>query len=177
MSSPFDAEIRPWAINFAPRGWAMAQGQILPISQYTALFSLIGTYYGGNGTSNFQLPDLRSRVPMKYGSDPVGNQYVIGEEAGEENVTISSLQMPIHTHNVFGSNAPTGNNAVVAAGTAMATNDKGNAFYAPGANANQAINPGTVSMYMGGNQAHTNLQPYLAINWCIALVGIYPSRN
>jgi microcystin-dependent protein len=85
--------------------------------------------------------------------------------------------MPIHTHNVFGSNAPTGNNAVVAAGTAMATNDKGNAFYAPGANANQAINPGTVSMYMGGNQAHTNLQPYLAINWCIALVGIYPSRN
>jgi microcystin-dependent protein len=177
MSSPFVAEIRPWALNFAPRGWAMAQGQILPISQYTALFSLIGTYYGGNGTSNFQLPDLRSRVPMKYGSDPVGNQYVIGEEAGEENVTISSLQMPIHTHNVFGSNAPTGNNAVVAAGTAMATNDKGNAFYAPGANANQAINAGTVSMYMGGNQAHTNLQPYLAINWCIALVGIYPSRN
>lgn len=177
MSSPFVAEIRPWALNFAPRGWAMAQGQILPISQYTALFSLIGTYYGGNGTSNFQLPDLRSRVPMKYGQDPVGNQYVIGEEAGEETVTISSLQMPVHTHNVFGSDAPTGNNAVVAPGTAMATNDKGNAFYAPGNSPATPINAGTVSMYMGGNQAHTNLQPYLAINWCIALTGIYPSRN
>jgi microcystin-dependent protein len=177
MSSPFVAEIRPWALNFAPRGWALAQGQILPISQYTALFSLIGTYYGGNGTSNFQLPDLRSRVPMKYGQDPVGNQYVIGEEAGEENVTISSLQMPVHTHNVFGSNASTGNYNDPAAGTALATNDKGNFFYAPGNSTAIAINPGTVSTYMGGNQAHTNLQPYLAINWCIALVGIYPARN
>jgi microcystin-dependent protein len=177
MSSPFVAEIRPWAINFAPRGWAMAQGQILPISQYTALFSLIGTYYGGNGTSNFQLPDLRSRVPMKFGSDPVGNQYVIGQEAGEETVTIQSNQMPIHTHNVFGSNAATGNFAFPAAGTALASNDKGNAFYAPSNSPATAINPGTVSTYAGGNQPHTNLQPYLAINWCIALVGIYPSRN
>ena len=177
MSSPFVAEIRPWACNFAPRGWVMAQGQILPISQYTALFSLIGTYYGGNGTSNFQLPDLRSRVPMKYGTDPVGNQYVIGEEAGEESVTISSLQMPVHTHNVFGSNASTGNYNDPAAGTALATNDKGNFFYAPGNSTAIAINPGTVSTYMGGNQAPTNLQPYLAINWCIALVGIYPARN
>jgi microcystin-dependent protein len=177
MSSPFVAEIRPWALNFAPRGWAMCQGQILPIQQYAALFSLIGTYYGGNGTSNFQLPDLRSRVPMKYGTDSTGNQYVLGQDAGEETITLSSTQMPIHTHNVFGSNAATGNFNDPAAGTALASNDKGNFFYAPGNSTAIAINPGTVSVYLGGNQAHTNLQPYLAINWCIALQGIFPSRN
>lgn len=177
MSSPFVAEIRPWALNFAPRGWAMCQGQILPISQYTALFSLIGTYYGGNGTSNFELPDLRSRVPMKYGQDPVGNQYVIGQEAGEETITLLSGQMPVHTHNVFGDTASTGNYANPAVGNALATNDKSNPFYAPGNSPSVPLNPGTVSMYLGGNQAHTNLQPYLAINWCIALTGIYPARN
>jgi microcystin-dependent protein len=177
MSSPFVAEIRPWACNFAPRGWALAQGQVLPISQYTALFSLIGTYYGGNGTSNFQLPDLRSRVPMKYGTDPTGNTYAIGEEAGEETITISSQQMPVHTHNVFGDTASTGNFANPAVGNALATNDKSNPFYAPGNSASVPLNPGTVSTYAGGSQPHTNIQPYLAINWCIALVGIYPARN
>jgi microcystin-dependent protein len=175
MSSPFVAEIRPWAINFAPRGWAMAQGQILPISQYTALFSLIGTYYGGNGTSNFQLPDLRSRVPMKYGTF-VANTYDIGEVGGEETITLQSNQMPIHTH-VLAGDSGTGGKSKVAAGAAMGKTAQGASFYAPGANANQPINVGTVSLYQGGNQAHTNLQPLLAINWCIALVGIFPSRN
>jgi microcystin-dependent protein len=175
MSSPFVAEIRPWALNFAPRGWAMCQGQTLPISQYAALFSLIGTYYGGNGTSNFQLPDLRSRVPMKYGQDPVGNQYVIGQDAGEETITLLAAQMPVHTHNVFG-DAANGGKSKAAAGCAIAGALTNN-YYAPGANANQPINAATVSMYLGGNQAHTNLQPYLAINWCIAMQGIFPSRN
>ena len=104
MAAPFVAEIRPWACNFAPIGWAMCQGQILPISQYTALFSLIGTYYGGNGTTNFALPDLQGRVPMKFGTDPTGNNYVIGEEAGTETITISSTQMPVHTHTFSGTN-------------------------------------------------------------------------
>jgi len=176
MSSPFVAEIRPWALNFAPRGWAMCQGQILPISQYTALFSLIGTYYGGNGTSNFELPDLRSRVPMKYGTDSTGNSYVIGQEAGEETITLSSTQMPIHTHTVSGSTT-TAHKSAPSAGFALATSGNGGFFYAPGNSPTTAINPGTVSMYLGGNQAHTNLQPYLAINWCIALTGIYPARN
>ncbi len=175
MSSPFVAEIRPWACNFAPRGWAMAQGQILPISQYTALFSLIGTYYGGNGTSNFALPDLRSRVPMKYGTF-VGNTYDIGEVGGEETITLQGNQMPVHTHVLVGDSG-TGGKSKVAAGAAMGQTAQGASFYAPGANANQPINVGTVSLYQGGNQAHTNLQPLLAINWCIALVGIYPSRN
>jgi microcystin-dependent protein len=176
MSSPFVAEIRPWACNFAPRGWVMAQGQILPISQYTALFSLIGTYYGGNGTSNFQLPDLRSRVPMKYGQDPVGNQYVLGQEAGEEAVTVSSQQMPIHTHVFSGTNG-TGKKSAPAAGAVLGTSNHGGSFYASSGSSLTPINPGTVSTYAGGNQAHTNLQPYLAINWCIALTGIYPARN
>jgi microcystin-dependent protein len=176
MSSPFVAEIRPWALNFAPRGWAMCQGQILPISQYTALFSLIGTYYGGNGTSNFELPDLRSRVPMKYGQDLVGNQYVLGQEAGEETITISSQQMPIHTHTFSGTNG-IGKKGAPAAGAVLGTTNHGGSFYAASSSSLIAINPGTVSTYLGGNQAHTNLQPYLAINWCIALVGIYPSRN
>jgi len=176
MSSPFVAEIRPWACNFAPRGWALAQGQILPISQNTALFSLIGTYYGGNGTSNFQLPDLRSRVPMKYGQDPVGNQYVLGEEAGEENVTISSQQMPVHTHTLSGTSVNT-NRSKPATGGALGTSSGGNAYYAASNSSLTAINQGTVSIYNGGNQAHANLQPYLAINWCIALTGIYPARN
>jgi microcystin-dependent protein len=176
MSSPFLAEIRPWALNFAPRGWAMCQGQILPISQYAALFSLIGTYYGGNGTSNFQLPDLRSRVPMKYGTDSTGNNYVLGQDAGEETITLLAGQMPIHTHTVSGSTA-TSHKSTPSAGFALATSGNGGFFYAPGNSPATAINPGTVSMYLGGNQAHTNLQPYLAINWCIAMQGIFPSRN
>lgn len=177
MSSPFLCEIRPWALNFAPRGWIMCQGQLLPISQFTAMFALIGTFYGGNGTTNFQLPDLRSRVPMKYGTDPVGNSYVIGEDGGEETITIQPLQMPIHTHNVFGDTAATGNFANPAVGNALATNDKSNPFYAAGNSPSVALNPGTVSTYAGGNQAHTNIQPYLAINWCIASQGIFPARN
>ena len=176
MSAPFVAEIRCWACNFAPRGWAMAQGQILPISQYTALFSLIGTYYGGNGTTNFALPDLRGRVPMKYGTDPVGNNYALGEIAGTETVTISPTQMPIHTHTFSGTSAVDTRGRPLD-GSALGTSQNGNSFYGPSSGSTTTINQGTVSPYVGGNQAHTNLQPYLALNWCIALTGIYPSRN
>lgn len=175
MSSPFLGEIRPWALNFAPRGWAMCQGQILPISQFTALFSLLGTTYGGNGTSTFALPDLRSRVPMKFGSF-AGNTYAIGEEAGEETITLQPVQMPVHTHVLVGDSG-TGGKSKAAAGAAIGKTAQGGSFYAPGANANQPINVGTVSLYQGGNQAHTNLQPLLAINWCIAMQGIFPARN
>jgi microcystin-dependent protein len=176
MAAPFVAEIRPWACNFAPVGWAFCQGQILPISQYTALFSLIGTYYGGNGTSNFALPDLRGRVPMKYGTDPVGNNYSIGEIAGTETITISSAQMPIHTHTFSGTNA-NGTRAKPANGASLGTNAQGTFFYGPSSGSTTTINAGTLSIYTGGNLAHTNLQPFQAINWCIALTGIYPSRN
>jgi microcystin-dependent protein len=176
MAAPFVAEIRPWACNFAPIGWAFCQGQTLAISQNTALFSLIGTYYGGNGTSNFQLPDLQGRVPMKFGTDPTGNNYVIGEEAGTETITIQANQMPIHTHTFSGTNA-NGTRAKPASGAALGTNSQGQFFYGPSNASTTTINAGTVSLYSGGNQAHENRQPFLAINWCIALTGIYPSRN
>lgn len=174
MSSPFTGEVRAWACNFAPKGWAFCAAQILPIQQNTALFSLIGTYYGGNGTSNFQLPDLRGRVPMKFGTDRTGNIYSIGEFGGVEQVTITSQQMPVHTH-VFGGTSGTGADNKPRAGAAMGTSSQNHAYY--GSGSNTTINPGTVSFYAGGNQAHTNIQPYQAINWCIALSGIYPARN
>lgn len=176
MAAPFVAEIRPWACNFAPLGWAMCQGQLLPISQFTALFSLVGTFYGGNGTTNFALPDLQGRVPMKYGTDPTGNQYSIGEEAGTETITISSTQMPIHTH-TFSGTSGNGNKAKPANGASLGTNTQGNFFYGANTGSTTTINAGTLTTFAGGNQAHTNLQPFLAINWCIAMQGIYPSRN
>jgi microcystin-dependent protein len=176
MSSPFLGEVRPWACNFAPRGWAMCQGQLLAISQNTALFALIGTFYGGNGTTNFALPDLRSRVPMKFGTDPSGNIYSIGEVAGEENITLQSAQMPIHTHTLSGTSVNT-NRSKPADGCALGTSSGGNAYYGASNSPLTPINTGTVSTYTGGNQPHSNVQPYQAINWCIAMSGIFPSRN
>lgn len=176
MGDQFIGEVRPFACTFAPSGWAFCQGQLLSISQNTALFSLLGTYYGGNGTSNFALPDLRGRVPMHYGTDPSGNIYSIGEIAGTETITLNGSQMPAHTHNIFGSSQSGGNYQSATAGSAMAGDPRGN-FYAPGTSTLTAINSGTVAIYTGGNQAHNNIQPYQAINWCIALRGIFPSRN
>lgn len=176
MSDQFIGEVRPFACNFAPSGWAFCQGQLLSISQNTALFSLLGTNYGGNGISNFALPDLRGRVPMHYGTDPVGNVYSIGEIAGTETITLNGSQMPAHTHNVFGSSQVGGNYQVATTGSAMAADRQVNC-YAPGNSSLTPINPGTVQIYNGGNQAHENRQPYQVINWCIALRGIFPSRN
>jgi microcystin-dependent protein len=177
MSDQFIGEVRPFACNFAPSGWAFCQGQLLSISQNTALFALLGTFYGGNGTTNFALPDLRGRVPMKFGTDPSGNIYDIGEIAGTETITLNGSQMPVHTHNIFGFSANSPNHNAPSAGGAMATSSNNNNFYAPGNSTLTPINPGTVAIYNGGNQAHENRQPYLAINWCIALRGIFPSRN
>jgi microcystin-dependent protein len=168
--------VRPFACTFAPSGWAFCQGQLLSISQNTALFALLGTFYGGNGTTNFALPDLRGRVPMKFGTDPSGNIYSIGEIAGTETITLNGSQMPVHTHNIFGSSQVGGNYQVAIPGVAMAADPK-DTFYAPGASSLTPINPSTVAPYSGGNQPHENRQPYLAINWCIALRGIFPSRN
>ena len=176
MSAPFLCEIRCWACTFAPRGWIMCQGQLLPIQQFTAMFSLIGTFYGGNGTTNFQLPDLRSRVPIKYGTDPVGNNYSLGEVGGEETITISSTQMPVHTHTFSGTSA-NGGKAKPANGASLGTNAQGNFFYGPSSGSTTTINPGTLSTFVGGNQPHTNIQPYQVLNWCIASQGIFPSRN
>jgi microcystin-dependent protein len=176
MSSPFLGEIRAWACNFAPRTWAFCQGQILSISQNTALFALLGTNYGGNGTTNFALPDLRGRVPMHYGQSPSGEVYSLGEVAGTETITLISTTMPIHTHQFVGQSASGAHNANTQDGAALGTNRQGASFYAT-VTSTTPINPGTLSVYQGGNQGHSNLQPYQAINWCIALQGIFPARN
>jgi microcystin-dependent protein len=179
MSNPFLGQIQPFGFNFAPRGWAMCNGQLLSIAQNTALFSLLGTYYGGNGQSNFALPDLQSRVPMKYGTAPTGDNYVQGEQAGEESITLLQTEMPAHNHTFFGT-TDAANSKKPVAGAALAqttsTVSPGDSFYSSNAAGVTVINPGSLSVY-GSGQPHTNLQPYLTINWCIAMQGIYPARN
>jgi microcystin-dependent protein len=177
MTQPFLGQIQPYAFNFAPKYWAQCNGQLLPIAQYSALFSLLGTYYGGNGVQNFALPDLRGRVGNHMGT-LAGEAFVIGEVGGQENVTLNSSQMPQHNHMFMGSSA----NATVtapAAGGALAKATAGSGtpddFYGA-MSPPQTLNPATI-MPAGTNQPHNNLQPYLTVNWCIAMSGIYPSRN
>jgi len=177
MTQPFIGQIQPYGFNFAPKNWALCNGQILSIAQNTALFSLLGTTYGGNGQTTFALPNLQSRVPMHFGTFQ-GITYVMGEEAGEENVTLLMSQMPQHNHGFLGS-SNAANQANVAAGQVLGLSTGGTGtpdnFYATPAPI-QPLNPNTIQP-AGGNQPHTNLQPYLAVNWCICMYGIYPSRN
>ena len=167
----FLGQIGIFGFNFAPRGWAECAGSILPISQNTALFSLLGTTYGGNGTTTFGLPDLRSRTPMMFGP-----QTSLGEMAGVENVTLTVSEMPAHTHTFEASN--TNANSLAAGGHVFAggfqAGNAANAYRAPPPNV--MLNPASVSV-AGGNQPHTNIQPSLAVNFCIATSGIFPSRN
>jgi len=179
MSEPFLGEIRMAGFNFAPAGWAFCNGQTLAISQNAALFSLLGTQYGGNGTTTFQLPNMQSRVPIHMGTGAGLSTYVIGEVSGTENVTLLATQMPQHNHllnvsNVTGTLAnPTGAYpAQVNAGTSRAPVDVN--AYATSSNATAA---GTAISITGGSQPHSNLQPFLVVNFIIALQGIFPSRN
>jgi microcystin-dependent protein len=170
MSEPFIGEIVMFAGNFAPRGWAFCSGQILSIAQNTALFSILGTTYGGNGQTTFALPNLQGRVPIHPGQGAGLSPYVLGQQGGTENVTLLTTQMPQHTHTV----ACSGDDAALGlpAGNYLATTSSN--VYASTAGAfmnNATINP------VGGNQPHVNLQPYLCVNFLIALVGIFPSRN
>jgi microcystin-dependent protein len=172
MSDQFIGEIRQFGFNFAPYGWALCNGQTMSISQNTALFSLIGTYYGGDGITTFALPNLQSRVPIHQGQGVGLSPYVLGQIGGFENVTLNSQQMPQHNHNVnvLGLNATTNK----AAGSYLADSTGGNVYTT--SNPNNTLNVGSIT-YAGGNQPHANVQPYLTISFCIALVGIYPSRN
>jgi microcystin-dependent protein len=169
-------QISIFGFNFAPRGWAFCNGQILPIAQNTALFSLLGTTYGGNGQTTFALPNLQSRVPVHFGQGPGLSTYDLGQQAGVETVTLIITQIPAHTHSatVHASSADTGldaqpENNYPAAGVAS-----GNYKNATDVNMNAAMVTNGIA---GGNQPHENLQPYLALNFCIALEGIFPSRN
>ena len=172
MSTPFIGEIRLFPYNFAPRGWAFCNGQILPIAQNTALFSLLGTTYGGNGQTTFALPDLRGRVANGSGQGPGLQNYSLGQVAGEESVTLLTTQLPAHTHPF----TPPCNTDDPSAGSPKNNFPAtvGNPIYATTTNA--TMGAGTTGG-SGGSQPHDNLQPYLTLNYCIALQGIFPSRN
>ena len=172
MSTPFLGEIRMFAGNFPPRDWALCDGQLLAIQQNTALFSLLGTQYGGNGTTNFALPDLRSRVPIHQGTLPGGNTYPIGESGGEEAVALVTSQLPAHSHQFVSSAAPV---LDAPSGAVLGSPASGIALYAAGAPTG-TLHP-SANVAVGGNQAHPNLMPYLCVSFIIALAGIFPSRN
>ena len=175
---PFIGQIQPLAFNFAPKGWAQCDGQLLSIAQNTALFALLGTTYGGNGQTTFALPDLRSRVPVHFGVSQSGEQFALGEMAGVETVTLNVNQLPIHNHPFIGASANATSVAAVDGGAlakASRPTSTPNDFYGP-MSPPQALNAASVAP-VGSTEAHDNMQPYLTINWCIALAGIFPSRN
>jgi microcystin-dependent protein len=173
MSEPYLSEIKIVAFNFAPSGWALCNGQLLPINQNQALFSLLGTTYGGDGTVNLALPDFRGRIPHH-----VGGGLILGERGGAASHTVTQSEMPAHNHFVTASADP-GNLAVPAAGSPVvqanvwATSSQ-NPYGAP--NDLVAMNPASITN-VGGSQPHENRQPYLVLNFIIALQGIFPSRN
>jgi len=181
MSEFFIGQIMMAGFNFAPKFWALCNGQLLPINQNQALFSLLGTQYGGNGTTNFALPDLRSRTPIGYASsvDPSWQppSVQIGQAAGVENVTLLSTNLPAHTHSMNASTSPGDNRNPSTRVFATSTNTSSAAnIYAPSTGALVPLNQQTVQPN-GGSQPHSNIQPYTTINFCIALSGIFPSRN
>lgn len=166
---PFLGEIRLFPYTFAPRGWAFCQGQILGIAQNTALFSLLGTTYGGNGQTTFGLPDLRGRVAVSSGQGPGLSPYSLGQQGGTESVSLTQNQMPLHAH------------LVNASSVSPNASRPGNAFLAANGPYQAAPDGTTMAPGMiqgtGGNQPHENRQPYTTLNYCIALEGIFPSRN
>ncbi len=180
MANPFVAEIRIFAFNFAPRGWAFCNGQLMAISQNTALFSLLGTYYGGDGRSTFALPDLEGSVPIQQGQGPGLSPYFLGQTGGTENVTLLQSEMPSHPHALGG----------VASGASL-TDPTNNVLGTPnyvsgttrGAAQDYTVTAPTTAMgfqalsFVGGGLPHNNMMPYLTLNFCIALQGVFPPRG
>jgi microcystin-dependent protein len=164
MSTPYLGEIRIVSFNFAPKGWALCNGQLLPINQNQALFSILGTTYGGNGQTTFALPNFQGRAPAHF-----GNGFTLGQSAGEENHTLIISEMPTHTHLVSASSAAPD------AGS-MANNSWAANSGAYDSNVTTVMNPASIGN-QGGSQPHSNMQPYLVLNFVIALQGIFPSRN
>ncbi len=174
MSSPFVAEIRIFGFNFAPVGWATCNGQIMPISQNTALFSLLGTTYGGDGKTTFALPNLQGSAPMHAGQGAGLSLRDLGEIGGEATVTLLQTEMPSHPHTAqaypnAGGMDPTNNSWSLA-------NQRGISEYAPSSAQNVQMSPQALSI-AGGSLPHNNLMPYLTVNFCIALQGIFPARS
>jgi microcystin-dependent protein len=168
MAEPFLAEIRMFSFSFPPRFWALCDGQLLPINQNQALFALLGTTYGGNGTTNFALPDLRARAPIHVDTGG-GGSFSLGQRGGEQTHTLSIAELPVHSHTASGSLSPP-NQGSAAGG-----------YWAAGAGAYSSLSGSTMSASAiasaGGSQPHANFPPYCVINFCIALQGIFPSPN
>lgn len=182
MSTPFLGQITVFPYSFAPNGWADCAGQLLPISQYSALFSLLGTQFGGNGTSNFALPDLQGRIPVGQGQLLGGGLYVMGEMSGTENVTVLQTTMAAHTHPLIATTSPGGSNNP--SGQILAKPQTGGG-HGGGGNQGDIYNPGNVDTPLaptsigtaGGSQPHNNIQPSLVLRYCIALQGVFPARG
>jgi len=168
MSQPFIGEIRIFSFDFPPRGWATCAGQLLAINQNQALFSILGTTFGGNGINNFNLPDLRGRTPIHWGQGPGLSNYTLGQRSGEEVHTLTTNEIPGHTH------------AVTASSNTADVTSPANAYWADGGVTAYSATPSAALAPLGTagqSSAHENRSPYLALNICIALVGIFPSRN
>jgi microcystin-dependent protein len=175
MSNPFVAEIRIFPFNFAPKGWAFCNGQIMSLSQNTALFSLLGTTYGGDGKSNFALPNLQGNVPMHPGQGPGLSLHDLGETGGSDTVTLLQSEIPSHNHAAGCIDGRTVSGQVSSPAGAVFAKAASNS-YVSGGTANQILNQNMVSP-IGGNQPHNNLMPYLTLNICIALQGVFPPRT
>jgi microcystin-dependent protein len=173
MADPFVAEIRIFPFNFAPKGWAWCDGQLLPLSQNTALFSLLGTTYGGDGKSNFALPDLQGRAPMHPQQGPGLSLHDLGETGGSDTVSLLESEIPSHSHTLRGDVLDIGDTNVVSPNASLALSS-GGTLYQNASNVNMSDNALTPS---GGDQPHNNLQPYLTFYFCIALQGVYPPRT
>lgn len=173
MGEPFIGEIRMFGGNFAPAGWAFCQGQLMPISENDALFTLIGTTYGGDGQETFGIPDLQGRAPMHAGQGPgITQNYQLGEKAGVESVTLTTQQIPIHNHTVVASTNVA--SATTASGNITASSNQLKIYDQGGTSklfANNALTP------VGGNQPHENVQPYLTISFILSLFGVFPSQT
>jgi microcystin-dependent protein len=174
MSSPFLGQLMLAGFNFAPVGWASASGQLLPISQNTALFSLLGTFYGGDGRSTFALPNMQGNLALGMGQSTTGSQYEIGEASGEQTVTLLQSEVPAHNHSLLTASGKANE-------ASPAGNSLGDAKEAPGALYTNAVTPlvnmsASAVSVTGSSQPHNNLMPYLALNWVIAMQGIFPSR-
>jgi microcystin-dependent protein len=175
MSEPFVGEIRMFAGNFAPRGWAFCDGQLLAVSQNDALFSLLGTVYGGDGRTTFGLPDMRGRIPLHQGQGPGLSSRRLGAKFGEESVTLTTNQLPSHTHGSAAYNTEATVETPTGKVLAKPNNTEG-IYTLPNAGNNVSLSPSTI-INAGGSQSHTNLMPTLCVHFIMALVGIYPSRN
>ena len=180
MAEQFLGEMIMFASNFAPTGYALCNGQILPINQNTALFSILGTTYGGNGTTNFALPNMQGRVAVSLGQSPGLSNYILGQQSGEESHTLTQQEMPAHSHTVNavnnsttgGTNIP-GTSTALGAGYAVEANNPTEAVYSTDA---PTLVSGPTGIG-GGNEPHENRMPFLTTTWCIALVGVFPTRN